>query len=88
VSGYRLSYNTHGGLGADSVYSIAIDPSGAAWFGTEAGVSRFEGTTWTSYTTFDGLVNNAIRSIAIDPSGVVWFGTEAGISRYEPSTVP
>ena len=42
------------------------------------GVSKFDGTNWTTYTTSDGLVGNYVRAIAIDKEGNKWFGTDEG----------
>ena len=55
---------------------------GALWFGTEGGVSRFDGESWTTYTTEDGLASNDVWSIAMTPDGALWFGARGGISRY------
>ncbi len=41
----------------------------------EKGVSKFDGTNWTTYTTADGLADNAVYAIAIDAQGNKWFGT-------------
>jgi hypothetical protein len=30
---------------------IAIDAQGNKWFATNAGISKFDGTTWMSYTS-------------------------------------
>ena len=69
---------------ADKVQSIAIDSGGNKWFGTwEKGVSKFDGTNWTTYTAYDGLVSNRVLSIAIDSEGNNWFGTDGGISKFD-----
>ena len=48
------------------------------------GVSKFDGTTWTTYTTKDGLANNWINAIAIDAQGNKWFGTSnGGVSKFD-----
>ena len=39
-----------------------------------SGVSKFDGTTWTTYTTADGLADNYVTAIAIDAQGNKWFG--------------
>ncbi len=39
------------------------------------GVSKFDGTNWTTYTTTDGLAFNFVNAIAIDAQGNKWFGT-------------
>ena len=37
------------------VYGIAVDKGGRVWFGTEGGVSMFDGKTWKAWTHRDGL---------------------------------
>ena len=37
------------------VYGISVDSQGVVWFGTEGGVSRFDGTNWTSWNHEDGI---------------------------------
>ena len=37
------------------VYGISVDSQGNVWFGTEGGVSRFDGTNWTSWNHEDGI---------------------------------
>ena len=65
------------------VHAIYRDTGGVLWFGTEGGVSRYDGDEFTTFTTQDGLAHNRIHAIYPDPDGAVWFGTEGGISRYD-----
>jgi ligand-binding sensor domain-containing protein len=73
------------------VSSIAIDAEGNKWFGTWEGVSKFDGTTWTTYDTLDGLACNNVLAIAIDAeankkTALVnkWFGTYGGgVSKFD-----
>ena len=73
-----ITYTTANGLANNTVWSIAIDAQGNKWFGTDAGVSEFNGTNWKTYTTADGLANNKVSSVAIDAQGNKWFGTYGG----------
>lgn len=74
------------GLASNYVYSIAIDAAGNKWFGTDNGVSKFDGTTWTTYTTADGLADNYVEAILIDAAGNKWFGTLGGVSKFDGIT--
>ena len=57
------------------------------WFGSEGfGVSKFDGSSWSTYTTADGLVSNHINAIGSDPAGNVWFGAPNGLSKFDGST--
>ncbi len=76
-------YTTDDGLVDNLVQAIAGDKEGNIWFGTQAGISVFDGSSWLSYTTDNGLVSNNILSIAIDRDGIVWIGTDVGISHFD-----
>jgi ligand-binding sensor domain-containing protein len=47
------------------------------------GVSRFDGTAWTTYAEEHGLALNFVLVIAVDGEGALWFGTEDGASRFD-----
>jgi uncharacterized protein YjdB len=78
-------YTTSNGLADNYVSSVAIDSHGNKWFGTEGGVSEFDGMNWTTYNTSNsGLMNNWVYCIAIDASGNKWFGTMGGgVSKFD-----
>lgn len=78
------TYTTADGLADNKVFSIAVDPDGALWLGTDGGVSRFDGEMWTTYTKDHGLAHNDVHSIAVARDGALWFGTwGGGISRFD-----
>ncbi|MBS1783397.1 MAG: T9SS type A sorting domain-containing protein [Bacteroidetes bacterium] len=58
------------------------------WFATwGSGISKFDGTNWTTFNTSNsGLVNDTVLSITIDAQGNKWFGTAAGISKFNGTT--
>ena len=70
------------GLAGEGVRVISEDRSRNIWFGTESGLSRYDGQRFTTFTTKDGLVHHGVRSAFRDREGNLWFGTEGGISRY------
>jgi len=84
TDGTYTKYTVDDGLATNSVQSIAVAPDGALWFGTQKGISRFEGDAWITYTTDDGLADNDVQSIAVVPDGALWFATSGGVSRYLP----
>ena len=64
--------------------AIAVDLQGNIWFGTFSGVSKFDGTTWTTYDENNGLTFTNISSVAIDLQGTKWFGTYGGgVFRFD-----
>ena len=87
--GTWTTYNTSDGLAADYVLSIAMDAEGNKWFGTNRGVSVFDGTNWTTYDTSNSeLVNRGINAVAIDAEGNKWFGTSKWVSKLDDGGTP
>ena len=74
------------GLVNNRVNAIHHDSDGVMWFGTDGGVSRYDGKTFVNLTTEDGLVSNHVIAIYCGSDGVIWFGTSSGVSRYDGKT--
>ena len=75
------------GLPQNSVFAIAQGSDGYLWLGTEAGLVRFDGVSFTTFTSANtsGLLDNYVNAIAVDQSSHVWAGTwVGGISRLSP----
>jgi len=69
------------------IYSIAVAPDGALWFGSrDFGVSRFDGKQRTNYTPQDGLAGVNVKSIAIAPDGSLWFACNSSSVSHEPGS--
>jgi len=63
------------------IVAIAVDADGAAWAGTwGGGLSRFDGTNWTTMTMSDGLPSNHIFSLYSDGDDL-WIGTSHGLVK-------
>jgi ligand-binding sensor domain-containing protein len=83
TDGSYVKYTTADGLANNSIEPITSDARGNVWAGA-GGVSKFDGTTWTTYTTADGLVSNGVTAIASDAAGNLWFGTwDRGVSKFD-----
>ncbi len=78
------------GLAQESVLATVQDPDGFMWFGTQAGLSRFDGHRVTTFRNEVGnprsLVNNWVKVLHIDLHGRMWIGTDGGLDRYDPAT--
>jgi hypothetical protein len=66
-------YDGKEGLAGSTVYCMAKDKDGFLWFGTEGGLSRFDGTHFKNFTREDGLPDNEIVQIFADSKGRVWM---------------
>jgi ligand-binding sensor domain-containing protein len=63
-----------------------MDPQGNKWFATEYGISKFDGTNWTTYNTFNtaSLADDRYISVAVDSQNNKWFGTyDKGLSKFD-----
>lgn len=71
---YRyINYNTKDGLAGSTVYGITQDRDGFIWFGTETGLSRFDGTHFKNFTIADGLPNNEVFGLYTDTKNRIWM---------------
>ena len=82
--GVWQNFSIEDGLPSNFILDILEDGKGHLWFGTTGGVSRFDGTHFTTFTTDDGLASNWAWSIVEDREGHLWFGTRRrGVSRFD-----
>ncbi len=63
------------------VYSVAQDHEGGIWFGTNNGVSRYDGKRFKTLGMKEGLLERNVYAIAVAPDGDVWVGTRKGVAR-------
>ncbi|MBI3194569.1 MAG: hypothetical protein HYZ34_08920, partial [Ignavibacteriae bacterium] len=78
------TYDRSSGLASDYVLCMMQDRNGFIWFGTDRGISRYDGKMFTTYTAREGLPDNFITTMFQDKDGFLWFGTyEGGISRFD-----
>ncbi len=76
----RDSWSIDQGLPQSSVLAIAQGRDGYLWLGTEAGLVRFDGATFTTFTsanTANGLSDNYVNALLVDRD-TVWAGTWVG----------
>ena len=66
-------YDVKDGLAGATVYSMVQDKDGFMWFGTETGLSRFDGTHFKNFYTNDGLPDNEILGLYTDSKNRVWI---------------
>jgi ligand-binding sensor domain-containing protein/signal transduction histidine kinase len=77
------------GLSDNNVNAILQDRYGFMWFGTQEGLCRFDGFTFTNFysdpsNTYSPASSN-ITSIYQSTRGDLWVGTiKSGISRFDP----
>lgn len=83
---YFDQFSVSDGLAQSTVYVMIQDRNDAYWFGTRAGVARFDGADFINFSATDGLAENGVRAICEDRDGRLWFGhTGGGISLFDGS---
>ncbi|MBL7772436.1 MAG: hypothetical protein JNM95_06230 [Chitinophagaceae bacterium] len=70
------------GLPSQTVYAAHEDHQGFLWISTDAGVSRFDGHSFTNFSVEDGLGDNEIVDFSVDSKGRIWFFPFSGSLSY------
>ncbi|MDA3930981.1 MAG: response regulator [Prolixibacteraceae bacterium] len=86
---YRFQYLLiEDGLPQNTINSIAKDAYGFMWFGTNNGISRFDGYSFESFKSDENLNNalpdNMISSIEPGEDNLLWIGSSNGLSYFDP----
>ena len=74
----------------NNISSIIQDKTGFMWFGTKAGLIKYDGYTFTKLQNVpedkSSLSNNSINIVFQDSYSNIWIGTEEGVNRYNYGT--
>ena len=82
-----INYGMDQGLVQNQIQSITQDNDGNLFVGTIAGLSKYNGTQWTSYTKATNLAEDWITCSFKDKDGNIWFGHWAGgVTRFNINT--
>lgn len=69
------NFTVKDGLPSQEVYCSLQDHQGRIWFGTDAGVSVYNGFHFKNYSTKDGLLDNSVFAMCEDSAERIWFAT-------------
>ncbi|MCB9266785.1 MAG: hypothetical protein H6558_17295, partial [Lewinellaceae bacterium] len=95
ISGYSSRYSvekfTHEqGLSDNTVNACLQSRKGYLWFGTNDGLNRYDGYSFTVYKHRPGdstsISNNKINAMLEDEAGILWIATDGGLNRFDPRT--
>lgn len=74
------------GLSHDVIRCILQDEQGFMWFGTENGLNKYDGYTFTIYRHLhsdpNSLSSNTIYTLLEDHTGTLWIGTPMGLDSF------
>jgi len=76
------TFHAKDGYTANNAFSIAEDKQKNIWIGTDNGLFKFNGITFTRYSTIDGIASNKVFSLSCDDNGILWIGTESGLNSF------
>ncbi len=80
-------FTTTDGLSQSTIACILQDTKGFMWFGTQDGLNKYDGFTFTNYLHNTdnpaSLLGNFVFVITEDSEGNLWIGTENGLNRYD-----
>ncbi len=72
------NYDIRDGLPSNVIMDIIQDQKGYMWFGTQVGVSRFDGYRFVNYGIAEGLPFIDVERLMEDRQGRIWAGTLEG----------
>ncbi|MBI9100074.1 MAG: hypothetical protein JEY91_16450, partial [Spirochaetaceae bacterium] len=86
IGTFRLDHLTiSDGLPHSSVSKIVQDSNGFMWFGTQSGLTKYDGYSFITYLNdpFDSnsLPHNLVQTMFLDKDDILWIGTYSGLSR-------
>ncbi len=67
-------FTEEAGLPGNSVRDIVKDAQGNLWIGTDNGLSKYDGTSFTNYYKNDGLPGNRVWALASTPDSSIYVG--------------
>ena len=79
-----LNLGIKDGLPSETIRYIFKDSKGNVWYGTDVGVTKYNGEKLTQYSSRDGLAGDKVWSIDEDQQGNIWFGCYgSGLSKFD-----
>ncbi len=88
---YFTRYTMEQGLADNWVHVAMRDSHGFLWFGTEGGLSRFDGTNFLNFNEQKdnpaALSSNSVIDMCEDPDGTFWLAVlDGGLNHFDPAT--
>lgn len=83
IKHYKISqWTTDDGLASNTLLKLYQDENGFLWISSYDGLTRFDGSEFTTYTKKNGLPSSQIQGMIGDSQGNLWIGTGAGLVRH------
>jgi signal transduction histidine kinase/DNA-binding response OmpR family regulator/ligand-binding sensor domain-containing protein len=80
----QIHWDNRNGLPQNSIMAMAQSKDGYLWFGTQAGLARFDGLRFELFGSgnHSNLRSNTILALAAGRDGSLWVHTPVGIQRF------
>jgi signal transduction histidine kinase/ligand-binding sensor domain-containing protein len=69
------------GLPSDRVRAVAQSADGALWFGTDAGLARYDGRRTQTVRVANDATQPRVNALLLDADGALWIGTDIGAAH-------
>jgi signal transduction histidine kinase/ligand-binding sensor domain-containing protein/DNA-binding response OmpR family regulator len=78
------------GMYETNINAVIQDKSGFLWFGTWAGIEKYDGYNFTAYKQEpdnpNSINNQFVNTIYEDKEGNIWVGTRRGLEKFNKTT--
>jgi len=78
-----LYFDEDDGVGAGRITEITEDTNGVVWIGTYGGLTKYDGTHFTTIMPQHDSISADIWSVEIDRTGQMWLGTIGGVVQFD-----
>ncbi len=80
-------YNKSNSELGNTILAMTSDKKNSKWFGTDLGLARLNGKTWTDFSMFnDKLKDQYVNCLTVDASNKIWIGTDDyGVIEFDGS---
>lgn len=83
-------FSSEEGLSQNTINIIFQDSRGLMWFGTQNGLNKFDGLSFTIFKNIaddsTSIASNDVYAAFEDKNKDLWFGTRSGLSRFDRNT--
>jgi streptogramin lyase len=77
------SFTPSNGLPSIFIQCVAQAPNGEMWIGTDRGIARYDGKSWSIRHSRRWLLSDNVRDITFDSHGNAWIATDKGVSAIK-----
>jgi len=82
---FFTNFDAESGFNIGDVNCTFMDKIGNLWIGSDQGVRKYNGKTFTYFSTTHGLAGNKVSAISQASDGSIWFTTDSGFSQFDGS---